>query len=127
MKLRILDDTIRLRLERTEVEALGAGTAVACSTHFPGGAAFGYRLETAADAAEAEFSAGAITVRLPANVLRAWAEDETAVSIRESFDLAEGMLAVLVEKDFECLEPRAGESQANRFQNPKAASESSTT
>ena len=79
------------------------------------------------DAAEAEFSAGAITVRLPANVLKTWAEDETAVSIRESFELAEGALAVLVEKDFECLEPRAGESQANRFQNPKAASGPSAT
>ena len=127
MKLRILDDTIRLRLERTEVDALGGGTAVACSTHFPGGATFGYRLETGAEVAAVEFSAGAITVRLPANVLRAWAEDETAVSIRESFELAEGVLAVLVEKDFECLEPRAGENQANRFQNPKAASGSGTT
>ena len=121
MKLRILDDTIRLRLERTEVDALGAGTAVSCSTRFPSGAAFGYRLEAGTSAAEADFANGAITIRLPADVLKAWAEDETAVSIRESFELESGALSLLVEKDFECLEPRAGESQANRFRNPKAA------
>jgi len=87
MKLRILDDTIRLRLERTEVDALGAGTAVTCNTRFPSGAAFGYRLEAGTSAAEAAFADGAITIRLPADVLKAWAEDETAVSIRESFEL----------------------------------------
>jgi hypothetical protein len=49
-----------------------------------------------------------------------WTADETAVSIHESFALDDGALQVLVEKDFERLKPRAGESQANRFRNPKA-------
>jgi hypothetical protein len=36
MKLRILDDSIRLRLDRDEVEHLGAGGAVEGATRFPG-------------------------------------------------------------------------------------------
>ena len=37
MKLRILDDSIRLRLDRDEVEHLGAGGAVEGATRFLGG------------------------------------------------------------------------------------------
>lgn len=119
MKLRILDDTIRLRLERSEVEALATGSDVAARTHFPDGRVFGYRLRTAASAAAA-FAEDTITVSLPESDVSAWSADESAVSLRAEFGVASGRLRVLVEKDFECLEPRPGESQANRFRNPKA-------
>ena len=119
MKLRILDDTIRLRLERSEVEALANGSDIAAHTHFPGGRIFGYRLRTAASAAAA-FVDDTITVSLPESDVSAWSADETAGSLRAQFGVSSGELRVLVEKDFECLEPRPGESQANRFRNPKA-------
>lgn len=118
MKIRILNDHVRLRLDRSEVDAVAAGRAVAARTRFPHGNTFGYRLE-AAPAVAAAFEAGTIVIGLPEAALRAWAEDDTKVSIRESLALTDGVLTVLVEKDFECLEPRAGEDQTNRFPNPK--------
>ncbi len=74
--------------------------AVESAAHFPGCTVFGYRL--------------------PEPSTSHWALTETEVSIRCCHPNGRGDLEILVEKDFECLEPREGESQANRFQNPKA-------
>ncbi len=117
MKIRILDDTIRLRLDRSEVEALGHGRQVEATTRFADGAAFVYALVPAdIDDPQAGFSEGRLRVTVPTDQLRRWAEDESAVSIRGEH----GPTKILVEKDFECLEPRDGEDQGNRFRNPKA-------
>lgn len=120
MKLRILDSTLRLRLDRAEVEALGRGEAQQATTHFPGGEAFGYRLEPTSGILSATFDGRGITLCVPSKQLHAWAKDEQLVGIRESLTLSDGMLMLLIEKDFECLEPRSGEDQSNRFVNPKA-------
>lgn len=121
MKLRILDDSIRLRLDREEVESLARGKKIACTTRFPAGPSFCYELTTHAGGAAAEFGNQGITVTLSTDIVNSWASDETAVSIRESMALPQGELRILVEKDFECLDPREGESQSNRFPNPKKA------
>lgn len=120
MKLRVLDNTLRLRLDRTEVNALGRGEAQAAATSFPGGEVFGYRLEPTMGKANAVFDGRGITLYVPKQQLEAWAKDEQQVGISESLPLAHGALALLIEKDFECLEPRVGEDQSNRFVNPKA-------
>ena len=60
-------------------------------------------------------------VNVPEAAAREWASNESDVSIRGEVPLDEGDLRILVEKDFECLEPREGESQSNRFVNPKSA------
>lgn len=122
MKLRILNDSIRLRLDRQEVERLGAGGTVRCATRFPAGAPFGYELGAGGEAVSAAFVDGVMRISVPVTALAAWAGDDTRVGIRESLPLDAGELTVLVEKDFECLEPRPGESQSNRFRNPKAES-----
>ena len=120
MKIRILDDSIRLRLDRGEVDQIASGAAVAGETRFPSGASFGYALRAGGQAAHAEFGPQGIVVTLPTERLSNWAGVDEDVSIREELALADGGLKILVEKDFECLEPREGESQANRFANPKA-------
>lgn len=119
MKIRILDDHLRLRLDRAEVDAIAAGRAVHCLTHFPDGSTFGYMLETGVAKLSASFKAGTIVIRLPDDAARAWAIDDAEVSILGALTLAHGTLQVLVEKDFECLEPREGEGQNNRFPNPQ--------
>lgn len=121
MKIRILDDSVRLRLDRDEVDAVGRGDAVESATHFPHGAAFRYRLESGGARTSATFDEGCITLRVPSDDARAWAETETAVAMTGEESLANGTLRLLIEKDFECLEPREGESQSNRFRNPNAA------
>ena len=121
MKIRIYDDSIRLRLDRAEVGRIGEGDSVDCVTRFPGGDAFHYRL-AAADVEEssASFTNGCMAVTLPRAIARHWAEDDSEVSIRAEQRLDQGALTLLIEKDFECLDPREGEDQSNRFKNPKA-------
>jgi len=121
MKIRIHNDSIRLRLDRSEVDEIGAGKPVDCRTRFAGGAEFHYRLIVAAcDSVSADFNQGRIEVSLPKSAAEHWATDETEVSIRGENGISDGALALLIEKDFECLEPRTGEDQSNRFVNPKA-------
>ena len=120
MKLRILENAIRLGLDRSEVDDIAAGQALVASTHFPDGQVFGYQLAASADATEAVFDGSVIMLRIAQAALLSWAADEHQVGIRESLPTAEGKLELLIEKDFECLEPRIGEDQSNRFVNPKA-------
>jgi len=121
MKIRIFDDSIRLRLDRGEVDAIARDEAVECHTQFPGGGVFTYRLAVA-DIADvgASIVESRVEVVLPLAVAGGWASDDTQVSIRAQQPIADGVLTLLVEKDFECLEPREGEDQSNRFSNPKA-------
>lgn len=121
MKIRIHNDSIRLRLDRSEVDAIGDGREVNCRTRFASGVEFQYQLSVAdCDAVRADFSDGCIEVRLPRSKAVHWATDETEVSIRGENDIGDGAIALLIEKDFECLDPRDGEDQSNRFVNPKA-------
>ena len=41
--------------------------------------------------------------------------------------LGEGALKLLIEKDFECLDPRDGEDQSNRFRNPRRCTKQDTS
>ena len=121
MKIRILDDSIRLRLDRDEVERIGSGERVDCRTRFPNATSLAYGLEVSGERTSATFTGQGIVVNVPAAAALDWASNESDVSIRGEVLLDEGVLRILVEKDFECLEPREGESQSNRFANPKSA------
>jgi hypothetical protein len=123
MKLRILDDTIRLRLDREEVDRIGAGGTAWGLTRFPNDSTLGYGLRVAGSALDARFERDTLIVDVPAAVASRWARDERAVSIEHTIATGTHALDILIEKDFECLEPRAGEDQRNRFPNPKATAE----
>lgn len=129
MKIRIHDNSIRLRLNRDEVDQVGRRESVVCSTQFPTGERFGYTLVSSVDtpATNANFSGDTITVTLTEAEAQHWALTETEVSIAVATPIADGSLALLIEKDFECLDPREGEDQSNRFRNPKAALQSGPT
>lgn len=112
MKLRLKGNSIRLRLSRPEVEALGRGEAVEEATHFPDGAVMRCRLEVAADVAmlSAHFASGALVVRIASRAATEWSSDPT-VGIECALPLpGGGALQVLVEKDFECPHPSGGAS-----------------
>lgn len=120
MKIRIYDNSVRLRLDRSEVDQAGSGKPVERTTSFADGSLFAYRLAASGDEVAARFVDGCVEVSVPLAQLSAWASDDTAVSITGEGTLANGRLTLLVEKDFECLDPRDGEDQSNRFRNPKA-------
>ena len=120
MKIRIQDDSIRLRLDRAEVDAVGRGEPVAGHAHFPRDRVFSYSLGVhEGPHINATFHDHTISVVVPRNVAERWASSDE-VSIHGEENSAGISLNLLIEKDFECMEPRFGEDQSNRFPNPKA-------
>jgi Family of unknown function (DUF7009) len=124
VKLRIRNNSVRLRLERGEVNALRDSGIVSARTVFPGGREFRYAVESspASVSAGAIFSESTLTVRLPETAVLGWA-NSAQVSIDGEQWLDDGtQLAILVEKDFACLAPRDGEDDADMYPHPEADS-----
>ena len=122
MKLRVLGNSVRLRLSQTDLATLLAGGAVEESVSFPSGGALRYRLERArVEVALADYRDGAIVLRFPAEAVDRWARPQE-VSMRAELSLGAGeVLKLLVEKDFRCLSPRGDEEDADDlFANPGA-------
>lgn len=122
MKLRIKDNSIRLRLMRGEVEVLRDVGLVEAHTEFPGGRTFGYCVESSPASVnpEAFFSSSKVTVRVPETTVLAWANSEQ-VSMTGEQVLANGeKLKILVEKDFVCLTGRDDEDESDMFPHPEA-------
>lgn len=121
MKLRIRDNSIRLRLMQGEVARFASDGEVAARTAFPDGREFEYRLisDPNAGAVAAESGDAAITVRIPAAAAAAWcASDE--IGIATELPLADGAtLSILVEKDFACLKPRESEDESDMYPHPE--------
>jgi hypothetical protein len=122
MKLRLLDDSIRLRLSRDEVVAADEQGIVEGQTRFPDGSVFTFALEALdnSSSASASYTRERMVVSLPASEISAWAKDDTAVSLHGELELPlGGHLKLLIEKDFKCVSPRGDEDQSNLFQNPE--------
>lgn len=122
MKLRIQDDSVRLRLTVSEVASVARGKAVVGRTRFPGRATFVYALVPGeVPVMDASLEGHAITIRLPHAEAREWAAHGERIAMRGRVDLPEGTkLYLLVEKDFACLVPRVGEDSADSFVNPRS-------
>ena len=122
MKLRIKDNSVRLRLTRGEVDVLRQRGIVEANTCFPGGRELKYRVESSPASVNpaAFFSDNAVAVRLPETTVLAWATTEQ-VSMPGEQVLDDGaVLKILVEKDFACLAPREGEDESDMFPHPGA-------
>ena len=125
MKLRILDNSIRLRLTQTEVDTVNSEGLVRGEVQFAGSNSFAYVLESspATVKPEAHISNNVLTVRVPETDVSQWAESEK-VSIASEQILDDGEhLKILVEKDFACLAPREGEDESDMFAHPDANGE----
>jgi hypothetical protein len=122
MKLRIRDNSVRLRLTRGEVDILRDVELVAGRTDFPGGHEFRYVVESSPDSVkpEASFARNTVTVRLPERTVLAWANSEQVSIVGEQLLDNGESLAILVEKDFACLAPREGEDDSDAFAHPEA-------
>ena len=121
MKLRILNNSLRLRLSQSEVRELADQRLVRASTHFPGGASFFYCIQQTAevDQPQATYADEEITVFLPLEMTVQWA-NSNEISLRASSPLPDGNeLTILVEKDFKCLTDRPHEDESDLFPHPK--------
>ena len=122
MKLRIRDNSVRLRLTRGEVDAVQETGVIRSQTGFPGGREFRYCVESSPASVNraAFFSDNEINIRLPEPMVLAWATTDQ-VSMQGEQVLDDGSkLQILVEKDFACLAPRDGENESDMFAHPDA-------
>jgi hypothetical protein len=125
MKLRIRGNSLRLRLTRGEVAEIGAGCAVEETIEFGGEPSqkLIYALVPADDleSPDAVFDSGRIAVFIPKSQAAEWARtSQIGIEAEKPIgDDADGRsLRILIEKDFACLETRAGEEDADAFAHP---------
>lgn len=116
MKLRIRGNSIRLRLTQSEVEAINKIGLVEEKTEFPNGQNFVYSLSVAVNLKEisADFSNGKMQILLPKEIAENWANSEE-VGVSGEID----SIKIMLEKDFKCLTPRAGDEDTDTFPHPK--------
>lgn len=121
MKLRILDNSIRLRLSQAEVAQLADAQEVLAKIQFPAGNAMHYRIlpNTSAEKINLSYGEEGITVTIPTSQVKEWANSEE-VGISTSQPLANNdTVRILIEKDFQCLTTRAHEDESGLFPHPK--------
>lgn len=121
MKIRILENSVRLRLSQTEVEQILEAGRVTQTVKF--GTETSQQLRYALEKADilamqATFNANEICVQIPLVMANDWASSNQ-VSL-ESYMLIEGeeQLRILVEKDFKCIDARKEEDESDLFPNP---------
>jgi len=129
LKLRVRDNSIRLRLTRSEVELVrndGLGLGLGRGrVPLAGRNNFDYVLESspATVKPEAHISNNVLTVRIPEAEIISWSEsDEVSISASQILDGGD-QLNILVEKDFACLAPREGEDETDMYPHPEAGTE----
>ena len=122
MKLRILDDSIRLRLTQSEVAAFGEQGRVEAHTRFRPGETLTYALRASGsvDQLVAQFEAGCLTVHVPAAWVSGWVDtNKVGLEGEQTID-GEAVMTILIEKDFKCLHGSADRIEADAFPNPLA-------
>ena len=99
MKLRILGNSVRLRLGQSEVKRLVDGTVVEESTEFSPGNCLVYAVRPTSDAAaiECTFADGRMAISIPRDALQRWASgDDVAI------EHTQAKLRLVIEKDLQC-------------------------
>jgi len=121
MKLRLRENSIRLRLLQSEVEQLRKSGSVSETIRFSQFQVLTYILKISNDAAEisARFESGKITVEVPSNAARNWTETNL-VGLENKQTVNKNMtLKITIEKDFVCLERPLDADNADAFPHPK--------
>ena len=122
MKLRIRGNSLRFRLTKSEVAAIGEGGAVEETVEFGGEPAqrliYAIKVKNNIENSTAVFDHGRITIFIPNVQAEKWARtNQIGIEAEKPID-GEKTLKILIEKDFSCLEPRTGEEDADTFAHP---------
>lgn len=115
MKLRFRSNSLRLRVNRREVETLASGTALREEVVFPNDVHFAYVFEPQAKAGpQASFKDGVIHVGAPLSTVRDWAESES-VGLYFDVPARNATLKIAIEKDLECVDGPPEEHDPEAF------------
>ena len=122
MKLRLHRNSIRLRLNGSDVEQFRKTGICADVVRFGPGSQLTYTLETSSHwkVMEARYSQDSIRVLLPLEMAEQWAgSDQLSLSLNSTDD---GRPSLFIEKDFQCLhsKERNPSDDANGFPDPSA-------
>ena len=120
MKIRIKGNAIRYRLTRSEVETFSNEGYYSETTVFNNNT-FTYALKAIYGISDltADFDNHTITMYLPVSDCKSWANN-SRIGFEHKMLLENGdTLALLLEKDFVCLDER-GEDESDNYPNPKA-------
>ncbi len=123
MKLRVKHNSVRVRLNRTEVAHLIAHHSLDERIDFSGDGsnAFVYvlRLDESATNMLVAFQCGLMTITLPLTHARLWATDSDKVGLCLEKDIGYGKsLGITVEKDFQCVDGPPEEIDPQAYPNP---------
>lgn len=124
MKIRIKDNSVRLRLDKKDLDTLSNKRAIFSTTQFPGlggQQVFSYGIKSVQqDEIAAQYANGNITIFIPQSKTDHWINSDQ-VGIEDTIPLGqETNLKILIEKDFKCLVDRPHENEDHMFDNPKA-------
>ena len=122
MKIRILGNSLRLRLTQSEVRQLSSEGSVRQTIEFGPDSALQYSIKkSAVSQIQSSFANNHIIVEIPNETADNWAQNDV-VSLREELSLGENKtLSLLIEKDFKCLTDRPSEDESDMFPNPEEA------
>ncbi len=122
MKIRIKDNSIRLRLTKTEVDDFGKLGFLENRTEFLNGPAFYYCLQKKKDITdlEASFAGGRISVFVPEKMTEEWTTTDIIGFDTKMKTGEDKELFILIEKDFVCLD-HTFEDQSDNYPNPNKA------
>ena len=124
MKLRILGNSLRIRLSQSEVRQLETQGSVNELVEFGAGSQIlTYSLAANPDLVNpnASFNDHKVLIELPQGWIAGWEKDDR-VGFNEELQIQEGKtLKLTVEKDFKCLTVRPGEDESDNFPNPLEA------
>jgi hypothetical protein len=121
MKLRIHENSLRLRLTQKEVAQFRRSGRVDAAVYFAPGRILSYSMESLPDATEvsADFDDRAIRILIPTSIAIQWV-DSNDIGIQAVQPIGEAVqLALLIEKDFQCLH-RTDEQESDAYPNPLA-------
>src|SRR4051812_34270487 len=125
MKLRLKGNSIRVRLDRRDIERLIDEGRADDAVRFGPGLAFSYAVEAGPAPRErpkASYSDGRLTIRIDPDDAEEWlAGDRVGFEHQQPVD--GGSVRVLLEKDFACIDRPPGEEpdDAYAFPNPSLA------
>lgn len=124
MKLRITNNSIRLRLLRSEVERFAKAGQISDEIEFgtDRSSYLRYSLVTSpeAESISARFRGNEISIVVPRAIAKSWtSSDDVGFENEQPIGSGES-LKILVEKDFECIDRPDDPDRADAYPNPKA-------
>lgn len=123
MKLRLRENSIRLRLLQSEIRELRERGRVSEKISFAPRNALNYSIDISDDGNEitAHFENGDIRVEIPKNLANDWIDTEQIGLENEQFIDDNLRLKIVLEKDFSCPERPLDPDNADAFPNPSSS------